>query len=469
VDCQAYQYDVFVSYASPDDELPPPFDRWVTRLVDGLRRTLRSRLGREPRIYFDQDTAEPNQPWSDIDAACRDSALFLAIHSPAYAARDWPQRELDLFVRLADDPRRLFVAELGSGTGQAHPALQERTFKRFFDAGESRGMRHAMPIEPDTREFANRIWDLASAIERQIRRMEEGEPVAATAAGGLESVLLAVTTDDLDDERESVRRHLEQFGISVLPTAEYPLGGAAFREAFAHDLGRSRLVVQLLGPRPGRRPPDLREGYGRHQRDAAEAAAVPVIQWRSSALDVVAIEDVDHRALLTGAEVIACTLEQFKQAVRDRLEAMREPVATAAESAVAGPSSRIVFVHAEKADAEVVRQVGDLLGAEHVVLTPLYAAPGSNQKDFRKKLSLCDALLLLYGEAGPAWMDDIMLHAIKVRRQHMPAGAVCMGPPGGKPALSVRIPGFAQLDCTSAAGDGWRLEPIRDLVAKLPA
>jgi hypothetical protein len=108
----------------------------------------------------------------------------------------------------------------------------------------------------------------------------------------------------------------------------------------------------------------------------------------------------------------------------------------------------------------------DELGDDYVVLIPNYDAPGSNQKDVRKKLASCDALLVVYGRATPGWIDDTMLHAVKVRRGRLPFGAICLGPPPHKPNVAFRVPGIRELDCTTAAGDDWRLDPVKELMAR---
>lgn len=456
-----YHYDLFVSYASPDNELPAPWQGWVTKLVDGLHRTLRAKLTREPRIYFDQNTAEPNQPWSRIDNSCRRSRLFLAINSPVYGSRDWPVRELELFASEASDPEQIFVVETTPMNDPGHDALRARTSKRFYVGGEA-GSRRPMPIMPGTEAFAARIWDLTEAMVAQLQRMESDQ---AAPRPSPRAVLLAQTTEDLDDERDAVWRYLQQFDIEMIRRTEYPRTGPEFRRAFASDLAQATLMVQLLGPHAGRHPPDLAEGYVRHQHEAARASGVPVMQWRSSALDAEAVADSAYRDILRGDTVTASTLEQFKRDLRARLEA---PPAAPALTGTGARAGRIVFVNAELSDADVARRMMDDLGDDYTVVIPLYDAQGSNQKDYTEKLEACDVLLVVYGQSGPEWIDRTLLHVLKVRRSRLPFGAVCMGPPPDKPIVTVRSPLIRQLDCTGPAGDDWRLEPVKQLMAQLP-
>jgi hypothetical protein len=84
----------------------------------------------------------------------------------------------------------------------------------------------------------------------------------------------------LEEEREQVRRYLEQFNITVLPKDNYPQGGNDFKTAFTKDLSVAGFFVQLLGPKQGRTPPDLPEGYTRFQHNQALEANMQLMQWR---------------------------------------------------------------------------------------------------------------------------------------------------------------------------------------------
>ncbi|MDF7775795.1 toll/interleukin-1 receptor domain-containing protein [Sphingomonas sp. AOB5] len=458
-------YDIFVSYASADDRLPAPCNHWVTRFVESLSSTLTYVMGEEPRIYFAPRTSEANHELRDIEAACRKSRIFLAIASPSYLTRDWPKRELGAFLEVAPDPRRLFVVATAPVDADSHPVLGERTHSAFYRASDAKyadsESRVPMPLVPDTGDFFDHLLDLAFSISKYLGQPEDDGDTAPEEKFG--PILLAPTTDDLEEEREGVRRFFEQVGIEVLPRAEYPLGGDAFKSAFAEDLARCSHFVQLLGPRPGRRPPDLPEGYVAHQADTARAAGRPMLQWRNLALIPGEIQDAAHRQLLTAETVTASTLEQFKRDARKQITTPPpEP-----ETAKAGKDPKkhiIVFINAEKADEVAARQIKDELGSDYSVFLPLYSAEGSNQKDYGEKLRQCDALLLLYGDAGPVWVESQMLHVVKTLRNDLPPGAICVGPPPENPQVNFSVPGFREVDCRDGAV--WRMEPIRELMTQ---
>ncbi|MEP6879079.1 MAG: hypothetical protein ABI865_09535 [Nitrosospira sp.] len=272
--------------------------------------------------------------------------------------------------------------------------------------------------------------------------------------------MLAQVTDDLADERDAVRRYLEQYSIPVLPARDYPQGGEAFEAAFAEDLKSCSLVVQLLGPRAGRTPPDLKIGYARHQAFATKAAKVNLMQWRRSDVKVEQVIDAAHRELLLSETVTSSTLEQFKS---DVLSQIRKPQPTVREKL-----DFLVFVNAEKADRAAARKMRDALAQAYSVVLPLENATGSIQDDFQENLRECDALLLVYGDAGPDWVRAQMRYLRKARiGQPAFSGAICYGPPPTKPQVDFSMPGFNELDCRSSDGHEWSMMPICDMLTQL--
>jgi hypothetical protein len=320
---------------------------------------------------------------------------------------------------------------------------------------------------PGTQEFFDQLSDLASSIKRQLEAMDRAMAGAAAREPRRGPVFVAIS-QDCNRERETLLRYLDNVGIDALPRLQYPLGGEAFREALAQDLAKAKLFVQLLGADAGWCPPDLPEGYTRHQAAAAKAAGLPVMQWRSTALSVEDIGEEGYRALITGATVTASTLQQFQDDVRKRIETP-PPAPKRTDDGEIQDGARphvIVFVHAEKSDQTVADRIRDELGTDYSVfaLDPS-ASAASVQEAYGERLKACTALLLVYGAAGPNWIEKQMLQTIKTLGRNLPYGAVCLGPPPENPHVKFRVPRFRELDCRDPDG-GWRTEPIREFMAQ---
>ncbi len=428
----ACEWDIFISYARADDVAVASEKGWVERLYEELSKLLPQQLGGgNPTIFFDRNSSASNHQLDRLVTAARNAAVFLAIASDSYAGRDWTRKELDAFVahnRWNDgDETRLFAVECREPENRArfpHPldnAMARPMWKRLG--------KTTLPLQPEDREYSDHLYLLVDEIARKLReiRADEGRRAASSAAASMpptarhsgersggrpeghserhpkgHGVLLAQVTEDLDDQREQVLAYLAQYEIPVLAAEGYPQGGDAFRAAFAADLERADLFVQLLGGRTGRKPRDLPEGYTQFQAAAAAAKGIEIMQWRSPELRLDAITDAGHRALLGGEHVIADSLEGFKAAVR---KAQARKAASPAE-ARRSTSSSFVFIDAAEDDLEAARLIAEELKRESfgAALPILEGPPTELRADLEENIINCRALIVVYGQTTPLWV-----------------------------------------------------------------
>lgn len=473
----AFKHDLFVSYAAATNDLPHPCEQWVSRLVDGLGKMLRARMGgRGAKIYFDERTIEPNQSLDQILDEVRASRFFLAISSSAYNSRPWPKRELDTFLSAADASSRLFVisAEPVSNDQLLLP-LRERHRSIFHDPFDQGSSRLPPPFEPDSKRFFECLWDLAVSMGSRLNTLDEGmsnvgDPAArrtphVPSGAPQKTVLLCQTTEDLEGELASLRRALgQQPSLRVLPEHTYPQSAAEFRSAYKLDLAQSDFVVQLLSPVRGRTLPDLPEGYVRFQAEEAKRSKVSLLQWRRSDVLLENVIEADHRELLEGETVTACTLPTF---VKDLIENLTAPALKAVN--VDNGARSIVFVNADKADLPAAMQCGSALAKDFDVILPPTEDEekgASVQDEFNNCLTAADAIFLIQGSSGANWVRSQLTQALKVRslKHREIVGAVLHGPPKGKRPINMLIKGVEELDCTSEDGTGWRFDGIERVI-----
>jgi hypothetical protein len=470
-----FEYDVFISYAAVDDMEPVADDGrgWATMFVRNLEMVLASRLGgREKlRIYFDQRNLGGNHELQELLDASSKSALFLAITSTAYSKREWTKRELDAFLRGAPDSQRLFAVEylpLDAGETQPHP-LNDRKRLKFWDVDEMSSLA-AMPLTLKDRVFRNRIHDLADQIKKQLvafKVAEEVRPAISRAAeviaddGARRSkgiVFLAQTTDDLEEERNQLRRYLEQFGFLVLPAGDLPGGGEAFRTEIERDIKQADLYVHLLGPRAGRYPADLEDGYGATQIKLAREAGKKLLLWRHPELDPEKVTDDRQRALLTDPDVVVCGLESFKATVRSRLESRAKDVDRERK-----PPS-LVFIDASELDHDVAKIAQQEFQAQKLsVAIPLYQGSAEEvREDLTENMKDCDVLVFIYGMAPPAWVRAQMRLFSKLRPgTRARLVAIFVGPPDEKPAdIGFSMPDLHRVDFPNQ----WSPARIREMI-----
>lgn len=484
-----FRHDVFISYAHIDDAPELWKDGWVKTFRIKLQASIQQHLGlgtsEKVSIYLDEDTSG-NQRLSDLLARARNSAVFVAIGSRSYIARDFTMQELRSFAETNPAPERYVVAQvmpLIKGTCFP-PPLDDVVTKQFFDPPIS-DERSAIPIGPDDRRFVGLVNDIGGLISDQLRNLRGTAPARVhahpaidptalpVAPGQGKTVLLAQTSEDREEADYALRarRRLETEGFRVLPDADYPQGGPQFEQAFTEDAGAAELFIQLLGRQPGRRPRDLPVGYIQRQAELAQAAGLATMQWRPPSLDLATVEDKAHAALLGGANVRLESFETFMKAVVDRLRAPPKPAVDMTRIAQ-------VYVPFHSLDEGFGRIVHDEFAQRGIsVLGALteefvqFGAAGQNgagkaRAFLDKTLVSADAIVVVYGNEQ-FWALDQATYYMRKRVERLKAlpraEVICMGPPPGKPQLPITTPFFRVIDCTKD------LQPLRDLIDELVA
>jgi hypothetical protein len=489
----SFEYDVFISYSHVDDVSTDGVDGWVAQFVRHLEAALRQRLGAAGavRIFFDTRATGANYQLPELLTAARFSALFVAVGSPSYAARDWPRQELDTFLAHARDRSRVFMIEcLPLSEGEKYPSpLDEHVRLEFWKRTGKRQI--AIPISPaaDSQEFSTLVHGLASDIREKLlcvchtrsagqaggsrpsadHRPPPASPDAAVARSAHQSartILVAQTTDDVADEADQLVRYLNQFHdeVVVLPRAAYSQGGEAFMAAFRKDLAQSGLFVQLLGRVIGRVPPDLPLGYTRFQLEEAKTSGIEIMQWRHPDSETNRIADPLYQSIVTAETVVASGFEAFKSQVLTW--ARTRP--RAAENTVRPKGSPTVFINADDKDLTVAKEF-ERECLKHALTTflPMFGPSSeASRKDLEENLTDCDVLLFIYGDTTQDWIRSQLrfFSKVKPRRTSDPKLlAICSGPPAQKPDIGVTIPNAQIINCP----DCWDIGSVRRLLQEL--
>jgi hypothetical protein len=464
--------DIFVTYAHVDDEIVSDAGHgWVTEVVKCLKAELARKLGRSDAyaMWVDHELLHSHPVTPQILDRVRQSAILVVILSPGYIASDWCRREREAFFNAMRETgaRNVFVVETDEIDEADRPQeLADFSPIRFWSKGPRGGAARVFGWprpQLNDYEYYGVIKDLAQAIADEMRRLKRQEangtpvvvpdqptkptvaPTPEPVTGRNGCVYLAQVTDDLDNERNNVRRFLEQADIRVVPTGMYSQEPSAFRAAATADIANAQLFVQLLSGIAGKRPPDLPEGYIQCQLQIALDANRPVLQWHSPRLDVQSVEDDGLRAILQGQTVNAEPIEDFKQEIQRRLKQIREPPPKIRSDA-------FIFVDMDSTDrplAEELCKILDRYGAGYI-LPPETEDPGDYREELEGNLSYCDVLMVIYGASTTNWVRNHLreCHKALVTRERPLRGlALVQGPPPPKERPSVRLPNMEILDC----------------------
>jgi hypothetical protein len=470
-----FKHDLFISYAHFDNEEDAQGVRWVSRFQLDLKNALRQRLGKDLEVFFDSRSFEASGHVDVLVDNARQSAVFVAVLSPSYVARDFTIRELQAFCQSGSGGSPVVTVELLPVEDQQIHALLRGRKRTPFWWKDSAEADIPFPLTPksDSEMYHERLHVLAHQIKNLLVDMGErgarsigsngvprlGHADASTPLG--KTVLLAQVTDDLYNERERVRAYLEQFSILVLPESDYPQGGSEFAGAFEADAARADLCVQLLGQSPSRKPPDLPQTYSQYQYEGAKARGLKILQWRRPDLDLAAVAHRD-KPLLEGPDVLALGLEEFKA------EVVRFCRQQPSKPPVSYEGSCHVFINADRSDKELADALLKVFEDRKncSAARPLFEGSAEDiVKDLEENLLSCGALLLLYGSAPPAWVRAQLLRYSKLepRREGPPRlKSILLGPPVPKPELAWSG-GFDNIDCL----DGDILQRIQSILAGL--
>jgi hypothetical protein len=477
-----FEHDMFVSYAHQDNV--PALGRpsgWVETLVQELTREVRQRLGRKEFSFWMDYQIDENRPLgSELVEAVQQSATLLIIMSPAYMNSVWCQRERNAFLQcLAGRAERgdvFMVERLAMDRRGYPPELGNPKGFRFWTADPNTAIARSLDIGVGAsselaEQYASAVVNLSEKLAKHVRTLQAAPAGVTPAPKGPSSgpsVFVARSTDDLEEREDELRAYLTQMGIAVLPEQRYPQSDQdAFEKAMLADLARCKGYVQLLSSSRGREL-DFSEGcrLASFQYQVAERSGKPLWLWRDRELDVEAVKDPAHRALLEKAR--ACGVEEFKRAVSDEAQRAAPPPAREV-------SKVMVFVAADAADRELAKNVGTALQGltELEIYYPLTrGTPEEVRTDFEETLKSCDGVLLIYGKTSARWIRSQLQQSRKViaqRDQPLSALAVFQGPPPeDKGELDVAIPNLVTLDCRHGI-DPARLEAfLRSLQATGP-
>jgi hypothetical protein len=464
-----FRHDIFISYAHYDNEEDAQGVRWVSRFQLDFKNALRQRLGGDLNVCFDERNLEAGHNVDFLIESVRQSAVFLAILSPSYISRDFTINELRTFCERIKASPVVTVELLPVADDDVHRLLRGRKRTPFWwkePVDQDVPLRLTPKFNPTM--YNERLQILAHQLKKILIEQRQGsaggsayEQAVNTSEPNAKAVLLAQTTDDLYDQREQVRSHLEQFGLRVLPENDYPQGGVDFAAGFDADLTQADLFVQLLGSFGSRKPPDLPVTYSQYQYAAARNRGVKVLQWRHPDLNV---ERIDHRdrSLLDGSNVLCIGLQEFKA------EIVRLCVPPQSQ-AVENPRDNLhIFINADRSDQESADALLKAFEDKNnwTVARPLFEGSAKEIiEDLEENLQSCTALMLLYGNAPPAWVRAQLLRYRKLEalREVPPKlKTIVFGPPTPKAELAWSG-GFERIDCE----DGNFKQRIRGVFAEL--
>jgi TIR domain len=454
-----FDVDVFVSYAHLDDTaLGDDRKGWVSKLHETLDRRLAQLIGKPVRIWRDPKL-HGNDVFADaIVERVQRAAVLVSVVSPRYVKSEWTTREVTEFckacalhggVQVHDKSRIFKVLKTPVPLDQQCPPLPSLLGYEFFvvdpDTGNFREFDEQFG-DQFRQKFLMKLDDLAQDLKMLLEVVESPGPDDAPSRTGQGTIYLAVTTLDLQEQHDAIRRDLQQHGYTVLPAESLPTVGSEVETAVREDLARCSMSIHLVGKRYSLTPEGSMSSLVEIQNELAiergERGGLTRLVWIPPALQV---DDPRQQQVISrlradprgakDSDLLETPLEDLRTVIHDTLERGRPPapsVATAVESAAGAPS---VYLMYDERDSDAVSPWADLLfdkGLE--VIHPVFKGDESEVREYHEdNLKTADGVVVFYGSASEVWLRRKFSELQKIagygRTKPAPVAAVCLLPP----------------------------------------
>lgn len=423
--------DAFISYSHVDNaELVEGHRGWVSNLHRALELRVGQLLGKPPHIWRDPKLKGNDFFEMTLVERLRRVAALVPVISPRYVRSEWTLKELAEFCQAAreqggirfQDKVRVFKVlktpvPLELHPPELQPLLGYEFFKIDAETGRVRELDEIFGPEAQ-REFWLKLDDLAHDICCLLEMLEQSE--TALAKGPTQqapTVFLAETTSDLTEQRQALRRELQQHGYTVLPARQLPAVSSELKTAVREDLQRSQLSIHLIGKNYSLVPEGSTDSLLEIQNDLAiekqERSGLARLLWIPPNLQM---EDERQRKViqhfrsdsrtLNGADLLETFFEDLRTVVHDRLKQIEKQGRDTRSGSIQPREVRQVYMIYDRRDEEQVTAWADFLFEKGLeVVRPVFEGDEAEIRDYHdENLRTCDAALIFYGAANECWL-----------------------------------------------------------------
>jgi hypothetical protein len=499
--------DAFISYAHLDNvELVEGRKGWVANFHRALEVRVGQLLGKSPNIWRDPKLSGNDLFAETLLDRLKQVALLISVVSPRYLKSEWTMRELNEFWRAAEEQggihfsnkARVFkVLKTPVALDRTPPELRALIGYEFFKVDPETGKVRELDevFGPDAhRDFWLKLDDLAHDIVALLETIEQPDRpsspvetaralVAEVVAKASDAVYLAETTSDLRDEREALRRDLQQQGYTVLPDRTLPYVAADAESAIRADLARSRMSIHPVGRNYSLVPEGGTKSLIEIQHELANERAAQGRFARLIWLPIgLKVDDPRQKQVVDRlrldprirdhADLLETYFEDLRSTMQVWLKADRGPAVLEQKEAAPAPSGpRVLYVIADERDTPLLGPWIDGLFEQHLeVIRPIFTGDESEIREFHEdNLAACDGVIILYGAANELWLRRKLREIQKSRgygrTKPQPLVAICLVGPRTPDKEQFRTHEASVI----AAWDGFSLQALGPFVARLKA
>jgi hypothetical protein len=459
-----FDEDVFISYAHNDDDAYPQEQRgWVAQLDEDLKKRIAVFLdGKKPSVWRDPEI-RPNEDFEQkISTRLARTATLLSIISPSFFQRNWCIRELEEFansaektfgIQIDEEISRIFKVEKVPVERQNLPDHLQRTGSYKFYGPDPERLGNVHEFRPllgpdDARAYFRRIDDLAQDIASVLKKMAAKAVGLQSSDTNLQTVYLAETTADLEEEANEIRRDLKDRGYRVLPSTDLPYRLKDLQGKARDAINKSALSIHLVGNEYGCVPEGESERsiawlQNQFAMERSQDAAFLRLIWMPQD-----INPTDPRQqkfvnylrndaeVQQGADLLEGKIEDLKTCIQESLREMNDKrvVKEAAQIAKPLPAVRLpvsspaqnpirIYTICDQADLKTENLVAlkkYLFQQNYECILPSQIDDeGEALQEHAENMEFCDACMIYYGHGSAKWFGTKLrdFRKLLIRRQ----------------------------------------------------
>lgn len=426
--------DVVITYANLDDQpLMSGRPGWISQLHQNLQVRVAQLSGRQVAVVKHSDRAASAELEAEVLKQIPNAKTVVSVLSPPFAQSKGCRRVVESFWKSAkgsgrfegDNRSRLLnviktpvdAAELPAELRAMYTGLVPyEFFERDPQSGRLREFDEAFG-NTALQRFHERVYDVAYDVSQVLKYLGDATPAGDKRTAHPKTIFLAATTSDLEPQRDQLRRELVELGHTVVPKQPLPLVASELVAVVQSCLEEADIAIHFVGEHFGLVPEATDLSMVALQNQVAarfcDNSSLKRLIWIPKG-----VQPRDERQTafirqlqadphtVTGAELIADTLENLKVLLRTRWEREQAQRDKPAQKLVNGDAPRVYLV-CDQQDEAALEPLEDFFYSQGIeVSLPGFEAEESEVQQIHiQNLRDCDAVLIYYGAAGMHWVD----------------------------------------------------------------
>ena len=422
-------YDIYINYSTKDN-----VDGWIDRFRKILQESLGQLMGEAPTILY-----YPNQEKPTASTLAQVGVMFCVL-SPSFTSDKNCIEDIQAFTDTFEDAnskRMIKVVKYPVEYNHQPTALKNLLSYDLFltgQDGEYTEMKEFFGKENE-KIFWTQVLDMAQEAYKILRGLKKIDLKNIASAYRGKTVFLAETTNDLQIERNLIKRELQKFGCMVVPDQNLPSNHLEIEARLKKDLERSELAIHLIGASYGEPLEDEGVSLIELQNTLATEHSTLLLATKNSIYDDkrafsriiwlppqtkfgserqrVFVDNLRQNAeALEGAEILQVPLEDLKQAIRRILN--EQEVKSVDTVAHAKPQGGIYVIYdpMDAQEASVIIEKIKQKGLE--VLEPeFHTSLLESRKVHIDNLVNCKAAIIYNGKVSKQWIAMKLLDLLK--------------------------------------------------------